>query len=201
MEETIDRIPKLKKNITELRPEIVDKMERRANLSILDTFASSNIYSGTITSAKSINVVRFIDQSKGNDSFRDGNVFCNQVEVFKSTIQNGLRSICECLKINPDAHISEQEVVCVIISGIKALQLKYSLELKTNTQLKNDNETLIIAVNNQKLMRNILPMKIKKLKDKTMIYIKLSQCWIGNLVIMKLKVQQKRKNYKVEFLL
>ena len=47
-----------------------------------------------------------------------------------------LRSICECLKINPDAHISEQEVVCVIISGIKALQLKYSLELKTNTQLK-----------------------------------------------------------------
>ena len=52
--------------------------------------------------------------------------FCNQVEVFKSTIQNGLRSICECLKINPDAHISEQEVVCVIISGIKALQLKYS---------------------------------------------------------------------------
>ena len=135
MEETIDRIPKLKKNITELRPEIVDKMERRANLSILDTFASSNIYSGTITSAKSINVVRFIDQSKGNDSFR-WQRFCNQVEVFKSTIQNGLRSICECLKINPDAHISEQEVVCVIISGIKALQLKYSLELKTNTQLK-----------------------------------------------------------------
>ena len=78
---------------------------------------------------------------------------------------------------NPDAHISEQEVVCVIISGIKALQLKYSLELKTNTQsIENDNETLIIAVNNQKLMRNILPMKIKKLKDKTMIYIKLSQC-------------------------
>lgn len=104
-----------------------------------------------------------------------------------------MRSICECLKINPDAHISEQEVVCVIISGIKALQLKYSLELKTNTQLKNDNETLIIAVNNQKLMRNILPMKIKKLKDKTMIYIKLSQCWIGNLVIMKLKVQQNER--------
>ena len=133
-----------------MRPEIVDKMERRANLSILDSFASSNIYSGTIASAKSINVVRFIDQSKSNDSFRDGNVFCNQSDVFKSTIQNGLRSICECLKINPDAHNSEQEVMCVIISGIKALQLKYSLELKTNAQLKNDNETLIITVNNQK---------------------------------------------------
>ena len=127
--------------------------------------------------------------------------FCNQVEVFKSTIQNGLRSICECLKINPDAHISEQEVVCVIISGIKALQLKYSLELKTNTQLKNDNETLIIAVNNQKLMRNILPMKIKKLKDKTMIYIKLSQCWIGELGNHEIESAAKRKNYKVEFLL
>ena len=98
-----------------------------------------------------------------------------------------------------DAHISEQEVVCVIISGIKALQLKYSLELKTNTQLKNDNETLIIAVNNQKLMRNILPMKIKKLKDND-IYktVTMLDRELGN---HEIESAAKRKNYKVEFLL
>ena len=77
MEETIDRIPKLKKNITELRPEIVDKMERRANLSIL-TLLHLVTYIQEPLLAKSINVVRFIDQSKGNDSFHDGKFFATK---------------------------------------------------------------------------------------------------------------------------
>ena len=60
MEETIDRIPKLKKNITELRPEIVDKMEEETNLSILDTFLVTYIQEPLLLLNQSMSYVLLI---------------------------------------------------------------------------------------------------------------------------------------------
>ena len=112
-----------------------------------------------------------------------------------------MRSICECLKINPDAHISEQEVVCVIISGIKALQLKYSLELKTNTQLKNDNETLIIAVNNQKADAEHIANENKEIKRQNHDIYKTVTMLDQELGNHEIESAAKRKELQSQFLL